>query len=368
MNIVVTGGAGFIGSSFLLSRVPHQPEHRFITLDALTYAGLRENLALLEQYPNHQLMPCELADAEQTLGLLKELAPDAIVHLAAESHVDRSLRQPAPFIQSNVMGTFHVLEACRHLQSRGRAPLLLHVSTDEVYGQLPEGHAPFRPGDRYAPRNPYAATKAAADQLVRGWQSAYQLPIIVTHCTNNYGPRQFPEKLIPFMLSQTLQRKPLPLYGDGLHARDWLFVEDHVDGLWRALLRGTPGETYHFSAHDERPNRDVVHMLLGLVADETGTPLQQLLPLIQHVPDRPAHDRRYGLDTATTRASLEWEPQTPFEQGLRQTVRWYLEHPDWMERVRSEEHTRWLNTQYEGLHLHPAGAAPVKTSTQKVDA
>lgn len=368
MKIVVTGGAGFIGSCFMLRQVPAHPEHQFWTLDALTYAGLRENLAPLDGLAHHRLLPCRLEVPGRVLDLLMALEPDVVLHLAAESHVDRSLRQPSPFIESNVLGTFQLLEACRQLKLRGRAPLLVHVSTDEVYGPLPEGKAPFQPGSAYAPRNPYAASKAAADQLVRGWQSAYQLPIILTHCTNNYGPRQFPEKLIPFMLSQTLQRKPLPLYGDGLHARDWLFVEDHVDGLWRALLRGVPGETYHFSAHDERPNRDVVHQLLGVVAEETGTPLQQLLPLIQHVPDRPAHDRRYGLDTATTRASLEWEPRTPFEQGLRQTVQWYLANPDWMQRVSSAEHAHWLKTQYGSLTEPEAAGAWPMAATQKVDA
>lgn len=350
MKLLVTGGAGFIGSNFLHRIVPRHPDLQFLALDALTYAGNLENISALDTLPHYDFVRCDLSDAEQTRAVFHEFRPDVVLHLAAESHVDRSIQDPGPCLQSNVLGTFQVLEACRALHAQGHPIRLVHVSTDEVFGSL-EPEAPgATESSPYKPRNPYAASKAAADHLARAWMHTYGLPVIVTHCSNNYGPRQFPEKLIPFMLLRAMGVETLPLYGDGLNRRDWLYVDDHCDGLWAAITHGQPGSTYLFSAEDERPNLEVVHQLCQTLEQLCGYPPGVLQARITFIPDRPGHDKRYALHSHPTRQALHWSPSTPFAQGLKQTVQWYLDHPQWLDHVESGAYRHWVSTHYPTPH------------------
>lgn len=353
MKLLVTGGAGFIGSNFLHRFVPRHPDVQFLALDALTYAGNLENISALDTLPHYDFVRCELSDAAQTRAVFHTFRPDVVLHLAAESHVDRSIQDPGPCIQSNILGTFQVLEACRALHAQGHPVRLIHVSTDEVFGSL-EPEAPgATESSAYAPRNPYAASKAAADHLARSWMHTYGLPVIVTHCSNNYGPRQFPEKLIPFMLLRAIGTGTLPLYGDGLNRRDWLYVDDHCDGLWAAITRGQPGSTYLFSTEDERPNLEVIHQLCQTLELLCGYTLGILQTRITFIPDRPGHDKRYALHSRPTRQSLGWTPSTPFSQGLKQTVQWYLDHPQWLDHVQSGAYQQWVSSQYPATHILP---------------
>lgn len=332
-TLLVTGGAGFIGSAFV-RRALADPSVSVVTLDALTYAGDPDHL---EGLPRHTLVIGDIADRALVGTLLREHEPDAVVNLAAESHVDRSIDGPRAFMETNVMGTFELLEACRawlaELGADGRARFrFLHVSTDEVYGSLGAGGR-FTEGSPHAPNSPYAASKAAADHLVRAYAHTYGLPAVTTNCSNNYGPRQFPEKLIPLVLLNALERRPLPVYGDGGNVRDWLFVDDHCDGLLAALARGAPGRTYNLGGGAERTNLQVVHALCDLV-DELRPDLGGgTRSLVRFVADRPGHDLRYAIDASRAEAELGWRPRHRFEEGLRETVRWYLEHRAWCERI-----------------------------------
>jgi dTDP-glucose 4,6-dehydratase len=339
MTILVTGGAGFIGSNFVLDWLAHSDE-AVISLDALTYAGNRHNLDTLEGDPRHMFVHGNICDRERIDRLLATQRPRAIVHFAAESHVDRSIHGPGAFMSTNVMGTFTLLEAARdhwrRLEGRERADFrFLHVSTDEVYGTLTPGAAAFTEAHAYEPNSPYAASKAASDHLVRAWHHTYGLPVVTTNCSNNYGPLQFPEKLIPLMIVNALAGKPLPVYGDGLQVRDWLYVGDHTKAIRVVLERGRCGETYNIGGWNEMTNLDIVHGLCALLDEMRPEPAGSYRRLVTHVADRPGHDRRYAVDARKIERELGWRPIESFETGIRKTVRWYLDHPQWVAAVQS---------------------------------
>ena len=326
--LLVTGGAGFIGSNFVLAAVGQAGEP-VVNLDKLTYAGSLKNVEALRGDARHTFVHGDIADRALVRQLLARHRPRAIVHLAAESHVDRSIEGPAEFVQTNVVGTFCLLEEARAYWSSLAAPeraafRFLHVSTDEVYGSLGPEDAAFNEQTPYAPNSPYSASKAASDHLVRAYHHTYGLPTLITNCSNNYGPHQFPEKLIPLMIHQALAGKPLPVYGDGLNVRDWLYVGDHCAALREVLARGRPGETYNVGGGSERRNIDLVKTLCALLDDAKPRTGGSYAVLITFVKDRPGHDRRYAIDSARIRRELGWRPQESFESGLRKTVIWYL--------------------------------------------
>ena len=333
--MLVTGGAGFIGSN-LIRHVIDRPEiRRLVNLDCLTYAGHVANLEGVSEHPRYIFERVDLRDAAEVRRVVGQHDITHVLHLAAESHVDRSIASPGDFVRTNVVGTFHLLEACRaHWQGRPAGRRFHHVSTDEVYGSLgPSGR--FTESTAYAPRSPYAASKAASDMLVRAYHHTYGLPALITNSSNNYGPYQHPEKLIPVAIQCVLARRPVPLYGDGLQVREWLFVQDHAEALWQVLTRGRDGETYNIGAGNEHPNLRLVERLCDLVdtlAPELGADSRRL---IQFVEDRPGHDRRYALDTAKILGEIGWKPAWTFDRGLRETVRWYLDRQDWVARVQT---------------------------------
>jgi dTDP-glucose 4,6-dehydratase len=336
-GILVTGGAGFIGSA-LVRRLVAAGE-TVVNIDCLTYAGNLESLAEANDSPQHVLERADIRDADALRRIFETYRPRAVLHLAAESHVDRSIDAADAFIQTNIVGTFHLLEAARRhvsqLTAAGRKAFrFIHVSTDEVFGSLGE-EGRFDEGTPYDPRSPYAASKAASDHLARAWRHTYDVPIIVTNCTNNYGPYQFPEKLIPLIILTALRRERLPVYGDGTNVRDWIYVDDHVDGLLAALERGEPGDTYGFGGNAERRNIDVVRTVCSLLDEIQPHADGPYAELITFVRDRPGHDFRYAMDPTHAAAALGWTPRHDFESGLRETVRWYVNHAAWCERVQS---------------------------------
>jgi dTDP-glucose 4,6-dehydratase len=320
--ILVTGGAGFIGSNFVLSTLKERDEP-IVNLDKLTYAGSLRNLEPLRDDPRHVFVQGDICDRELVRGLLKKYSPRAIVHFAAESHVDRSISGPAQFIQTNVAGTFSLLEEAR---ASSREIRFLHVSTDEVYGSLGPADPAFTETTPYAPNSPYAASKAASDHLVRAYHHTYGLPTVTTNCSNNYGPRQFPEKLIPLTISNALAGKALPVYGDGRNVRDWLYVEDHCDAVRLVLDRGRVGETYNIGGGCEKQNIDVVKAICSLLDELKPRKGGGHAELITFVQDRPGHDRRYAMDASKIARELGWRPRESFESGLAKTVRWYMEN------------------------------------------
>ena len=346
MNIIVTGGAGFIGSNFLNLMVPRHPEHRFINVDVLTYAANLSNLHDLDGRPNYEFARIDIADRAAVGDLFGRVQPNMVVHFAAESHVDRSIHAPESFITTNINGTFHLLEACRSLP-RDQVELFHHVSTDEVYGSLGPTGA-FTETSPYDPSSPYSASKAASDHLVRAYHRTYGLPVKITNCSNNYGPYQFPEKLIPLTILNAIERKPLPVYGKGENVRDWLFVDDHCEAIWAVIEKGTLGATYNIGGRSEQRNIDVVRTICALVAAETGSSEQELLDLIQFVTDRPGHDHRYAIDPAKVERECGFSPRETFESGLRRTVRFYLEHEQWVRDVRSGDYRAWIEKHYAG--------------------
>ena len=344
MNVLVTGGAGFIGANFLNLLVPRHSEHKFVNADKLTYAANLSSLAPIAEATNYHFERADITDPDQVERLFEEHQPDLVVHFAAESHVDRSILGPREFIRTNVEGTFLLLEACRRHWKKGEG-LFHHVSTDEVYGSLSDTGF-FVETTRYDPSSPYSASKAASDHLVRAWHRTYGLPIKITNCSNNYGPLQFPEKLIPLMIMNCRDRKPLPIYGEGLNVRDWLYVTDHCEAIWTVIQNGAVGETYNIGGHNEKRNIDVVDTLCQLVADETSSPVDELLALKKFVKDRPGHDMRYAIDASKIENELGWKPQETFETGMRKTVQWYLTNDGWIDEVRSGDYRKWIDANY----------------------
>ena len=347
--VLVTGGAGFIGSNFVLQWVGLGGAA--VNLDLQTYAGNPANLAPLEGNPRHTLVKGDICDAELVRSLLREHQPRAVVHFAAESHVDRSIVSPGEFVRTNVQGTLTLLQEAKEywlsLDETRRAEFrFLHVSTDEVYGSLGPDDPAFSETTPYAPNSPYAASKAGSDHLVRAYFHTYGLPTLTTNCSNNYGPLQFPEKLIPLMILHALEGKPLPVYGDGANVRDWLFVGEHCAAIRTVLEKGRPGETYNIGGNSERKNIDVVRTICRLV-DELRPAKHKREEQITFVKDRPGHDRRYAINAEKIRCELGWEPATSFEQGLRETVVWYLANGAWVESIRTGAYREWIQKNYE---------------------
>ena len=351
-SILVTGGAGFIGSA-LIRQLIAETEVRIIDVDALTYAGNLESLAAARHHPRHIFEHVDIRNRSELDRLFRDHRPDAVMHLAAESHVDRSIDGPAAFVQTNIDGTFNLLEATRSywnaLDTRAqRAFRFHHVSTDEVYGDLGPEDPAFTEETAYAPSSPYAASKAAADHLVRAWHRTFAIPVLITNCSNNYGPYQFPEKLIPLMILNALQGKPLPVYAKGDNVRDWLYVEDHARALRRVLEAGKPGRTYNIGGGAERTNLKVVQNICMMLDELAPRAAGSYSELVQFVSDRPGHDRRYAINYKRINDELSWTPKERFETGLRKTVQWYLDHPEWVERVRTGEYRQWVETHYAG--------------------
>jgi len=347
--ILVTGGAGFIGSNFVLEWLATE-KLPVVNLDKLTYAGNLENLAGIKGDDRHRFVKGDICDHALVGKLLREHKPSAVVHFAAESHVDRSIHGPADFVQTNVVGTFSLIEEVRGYWSSLSEPdrknfRFLHVSTDEVYGTLGPNDPAFAETTPYAPNSPYAASKAASDHLVRSYHHTYGLPVVTTNCSNNYGPYQFPEKLIPLMVINAVKRRPLPVYGDGKNVRDWLYVRDHCEAVRVALKRGRPGETYNIGGNAEKTNLDVVKTVCTIL-DELRSDWAPHDKLVKFVEDRPGHDRRYAINASKVRSELEWKPRERFDTGLRKTVEWYLEHMRWVDDVTSGEYRNWIDLNY----------------------
>lgn len=349
MTILVTGGAGFIGANFVLQWLQSEKEP-IVNLDKLTYAGNLGSLAAVSEHPGHYFARGDICDFDLVCRLLDRHKPRAIVHLAAESHVDRSIHGPEDFIRTNVTGTFRLLEAARSYW-QSLAPdaremfRFISVSTDEVYGSLGPDDPPFTEASNYRPSSPYSASKAAADQLSLAYHHTYGLPVIVTHCTNNYGPYQFPEKLIPLMILNVISGDPLPVYGDGGNVRDWLHVHDHCEALRLVLASGKVGEIYDIGGNCEKTNLEVVESVCSLL-DEIRPASARHRDRITFVTDRPGHDRRYAVDTGKIRAEMGWSPRESFESGLRKTVSWYLDNPAWISQVSTGEYRKWIDVNY----------------------
>lgn len=351
-KILVTGGAGFIGSNFVLDWLATIGTP-VVTLDKLTYAGNLENLADISGHARHNFVQGDIGDRALVRKLLTEHQPSAIVNFAAESHVDRSIHGPEDFIQTNVVGTFHLLEEIRTYwialaEDDRRNFRFLHVSTDEVYGSLEPGDPAFSETHPYAPNSPYSASKAASDHLVRAYHHTYGLPTLTTNCSNNYGPYQFPEKLIPLVLMNALAGKPLPIYGNGSNVRDWLYVIDHCTAIRTVMEQGLVGETYNIGGGSEKSNLEVVRCLCDILDELRPKASGSYREQITFVADRPGHDQRYAIDAGKIQRQLGWQPRESFDTGIRKTVTWYLEHQQWVEHVTSGEYRRWVETNYTG--------------------
>lgn len=347
MNILVTGGAGFIGSNLARYLVRNYPQDRIVNYDLLTYAGNLTSLSDIEDAPNYRFVQGDIGDVELVETVFCSEGIDAVIHLAAESHVDRSILGPEEFIRTNVVGTFRLLEAARKYWTGERTGRFHHVSTDEVYGSLgPTGK--FTETTPYAPNSPYSASKAASDHLVRAYHHTYGLDTVTTNCSNNYGPFQFPEKLIPVVIGNALEGKPLPVYGDGKNVRDWLYVGDHCEAIDLVFRHGRPGEVYNIGGENEQPNIAIVEKICDLL-DEIAGPDSQgpRRRLITFVKDRPGHDRRYAIDATKIRHELGWRPQHTFDEGLRSTIHWYLENRDWMEACRDGSYREYYTNNYD---------------------
>ena len=351
--ILVTGGAGFIGANFVLDWLA-QSDEPVVNLDKLTYAGNLETLTSLQGNARHVFVQGDIGDAELVARLLAEHKPRAVVNFAAESHVDRSIHGPGEFIETNVVGTFRLLDAVRGYWSAlpeadKTAFRFLHVSTDEVYGSLTKDDPAFAETNRYEPNSPYSASKAASDHLVRAWHHTYGLPVLTTNCSNNYGPYHFPEKLIPLMIVNALAGKPLPVYGDGMQIRDWLYVKDHCSAIRRVLEAGRLGETYNVGGWNEKPNIEIVKTVCALLDElKPRADGQPYASQITYVTDRPGHDRRYAIDARKLERELGWKPAETFDSGIRKTVQWYLANPQWVTNVQSGAYRDWVSKQYSG--------------------
>lgn len=355
MKFLITGGAGFIGSA-VVRHIIQNTEHEVLNVDKLTYAGNLESLISVADHPRYHFSQTDICDRAALDQLFSDFQPDVVMHLAAESHVDRSISGPFAFIETNIIGTYQLLEASRSywgsLAEKGKATFRFHhISTDEVYGDLEGTTDLFTETTSYSPSSPYSASKASSDHLVRAWNRTYGLPVVVTNCSNNYGPYHFPEKLIPLMILNALQGKALPVYGNGQQIRDWLFVEDHARALYVVATKGVVGETYNIGGHNEKANLDVVHaicQLLEELAPNKPEGIQSYQDLITYVKDRPGHDVRYAIDASKIKVELGWVPEESFETGLRKTVEWYLSNTEWVNHVQSGEYQSWLSTQYQG--------------------
>ena len=353
MKILVTGGAGFIGSAVVRLLISNQID--VLNVDALTYAGNLESLCSVDQSPLYRFMRADICDQTRMSSAFSEFRPDAVMHLAAESHVDRSIHGPAQFIQSNIFGTYTLLEVARaywnQLEDDAKSGFRFHhISTDEVYGDLADSGNLFTEDTAYDPSSPYSASKAASDHLVRAWHRTYGLPVLITNCSNNYGPYHFPEKLIPLMILNALAGKNLPVYGAGNQIRDWLFVEDHARALFAVVQRGQIGQTYNIGGHNEMKNLDVVHAICDLLEElqpQKPPGVKYYRDLISYVKDRPGHDLRYAIDAGKMRSELNWEPSETFASGLRKTVQWFIDNSGWVQNVTSGEYRKWVDHHYE---------------------
>ncbi len=353
-NVLVTGGAGFIGSNFVRHLLKNEPQVHVVNLDVLTYAGSLENIKDLIDSARHTFIQGDVCNIQLVSHLFQEHQIDTVVHFAAESHVDRSILGPAPFIQTNVVGTFTLLEAAKQawsteaVRNRGNEVTrrFHHVSTDEVFGSLNPGEAAFRESTPYEPRSPYSASKAASDHLVRAYFHTYQLPVTISNCSNNYGPYQYPEKLIPLIILNAIQGKPLPIYGDGQQIRDWLYVDDHCEAIRLVVNQGQPGETYNIGGGNQPANLELVHTICSIL-DELKPAARPYAGLITHVPDRPGHDRRYAMDFSLIHSQLGWTPQHDLKSGLKLTVQWYLDNIPWVEAIMKQAgYSDWLDQNY----------------------
>jgi dTDP-glucose 4,6-dehydratase len=351
MTILVTGAAGFIGTNFVLDWF-HYSHEDLISLDLLTYAGNLENLSSLNKNSHHDFIQGNIADRELVGQLLKKHQVRAVINFAAESHVDRSIHNSQDFIDTNIVGTFHLLESSKSYwadldEVNKKAFRFLHVSTDEVYGSLKKTDPAFNEMNRYEPNSPYSASKAASDHLVRAWYHTYKLPVLTTNCSNNYGPYHFPEKLIPLCILNALNNKPLPIYGDGLQIRDWLYVKDHCSAIRKVLEKGDIGETYNVGGWSEKTNLEVVNLVCEILDElNPNSNGKSYKDQITFIKDRPGHDRRYAIDATKIERELGWKPQETFETGLRKTVEWYLKNQDWVSHVVSGEYRQWVDKQY----------------------
>ena len=373
-NILITGGAGFIGNHVVRLFVNKYPDYHIVNLDKLTYAGNLANLSDIEDRPNYTFVRADIADLDAMRRIIREHSIDGIIHLAAESHVDRSIKDPFTFARTNVMGTLALLQAAREywesLPEKYDGKLFYHISTDEVYGALelthPEGVEPpfttlassrddkaygtefFTEETKYSPHSPYSASKASSDHFVRSYHDTYGMPTLVTNCSNNYGPYQFPEKLIPLFINNIRHRRPLPVYGKGENVRDWLFVEDHARAIDLIFHKGQPAETYNIGGFNEWKNIDLIKVVIKTVDRLLGNPEGQSLDLITYVTDRPGHDMRYAIDSRKLQKELGWEPSLQFEEGIEKTVRWYLDNQAWMDNITSGEYERYYDDMYSG--------------------
>ena len=358
-NIVITGGAGFIGSHVVRLFVKNYPDYRIINVDKLTYAGNLANLKDIEDCPNYVFIKADICDFEKMLEIMADYKVDGIIHLAAETHVDRSIKDPFTFAKTNVLGTLSLLQAARHtwesLPEKYQGKRFYHISTDEVYGALeldsPEGEAPygtefFRETTKYDPHSPYSASKASSDHFVRSFHDTYGMPVVVTNCSNNYGPYQFPEKLIPLFINNIRKGKPLPVYGKGENVRDWLYVEDHARAIDLIFHKGETAQTYNIGGFNEWKNIDLIKVMIATVDRILGNPEGHSLGLITYVTDRAGHDLRYAIDSSKLHNELGWEPSLQFEEGIEKTVRWYLDNQDWMDEVTSGDYQKYYEEMY----------------------
>ena len=347
-NILITGGAGFIGSNLVRLFVNRYPEYRIVNLDVLTYAGNLENLKDVEDLPNYVFVKADICDYERMTQIFAEYDIDGVIHLAAESHVDRSIKDPFTFARTNVMGTLSLLQAAKeHWKEEGRAYRFYHVSTDEVYGALQMDGTFFTEKTKYDPHSPYSASKASSDHFVRAFHDTYGLPTVISNCSNNYGPYQFPEKLIPLFINNIRHGRPLPVYGKGENVRDWLYVEDHARAIDVIFHNGKDGDTYNIGGFNEWKNIDLIKVMISVVDRLLGNPEGHSLGLITYVKDRAGHDLRYAIDSTKLHEELGWEPSLQFEEGIEKTVKWYLDHQEWMDRVTSGDYMAYYENMYK---------------------
>ena len=347
-NILITGGAGFIGSNLVRLFVNRYPEYRIVNLDVLTYAGNLENLKDVEDRPNYVFVKADICDYERMAQIFAEYDIDGVIHLAAESHVDRSIKDPFTFARTNVMGTLSLLQAAKEQwKEEGRAYRFYHVSTDEVYGALQMDGTFFTEKTKYDPHSPYSASKASSDHFVRAFHDTYGLPTVISNCSNNYGPYQFPEKLIPLFINNIRHGRPLPVYGKGENVRDWLYVEDHARAIDVIFHNGKDGDTYNIGGFNEWKNIDLIKVMISVVDRLLGNPEGHSLSLITYVKDRAGHDLRYAIDSTKLHEELGWEPSLQFEEGIEKTVKWYLDHQEWMDRVTSGDYMAYYENMYK---------------------